>query len=1169
MSPAAKTLASSAVSMLVVDDLCNRFEAACQKGTKPQLEEYVDAAPEAIRMRLIKELLSLEVYYSKAAPPDFIAYAQRFPNIDRITLAELIPAPQESVEPTIPGYEILGLLGRGGMGIVYKARDLRLDRMVALKMVLPGSHVSDHVVARMLAEARAVARLQHPQLVQIYDIVEYDGRPLLVFEFIEGGTLADRISKGQVEFKQAATWMENIARSIQFAHSRGIVHRDLKPSNILMTAVESPKISDFGLARQMDNDIRQTHSGMLIGTPSYMAPEQAELKQGSLGTPVDLYALGAILYEMLTGRPPFRGASILETLEMVRSQEPVSIRRLNRKVPRDLETICMKCLQKNPLARYSSAQLLADDLARFLRHESILARPSGMVECVMRWIKRNPTVSLLLGGISTATTVGVAMLLWLQADRLAKLHEHDRRARHAGIEANVLLEETISLYGKAQGADRNLGLWADAREAINRAERAADAGDAPLAIRKRVKELRAQIVQHEKNQRLIIRLAEIQASMGDDLLASNDQDFPAADSAYSQAFCDFMETEFDETDPELNAKRLGGIDATFRVELAAAIDNWRYVRFVLKSMDAKYSLDASNLHSTSRLLDPDPLRNQIRDAIDKKDRTLLSGIAMQMDPSAQPVQTINLVGLYLYWLQHSQDFSEEIQFFKKAQPFHERDFQINHNLTYCLLRADRADEAEQYSLTEIIVRPNSAAAWQDRANILNKCGRESDAIIAYLRTAALAPRTISGLELAGYLLDIQGRKEEAITVYREAAKRIVRYHPLKFTLSNSWKKHGLVDEVIAEYQKALENTPENEQMRQGLISLYFDNSRWADFLNESQHLETEPKYFAANQFFRGIALSKKGEFSAAIETLNKGIDLGFDLARSKKLLDSTMKLLSLQNRFPDILKQEDVTNEERLELALAFQTWSRRYIDALALYQTVFDNDPAKAGKMDLYHRYNAACCAVMASTGADARGIPLDEQTRSAFLRQALDFLNANIVSSEEQMNSHPPFALKIVADIQYCECDGDLDGLRDPKLLADLTSPQRQECAKLWDSVERLRVRAAESYSKSEIKDVLNRNNRQRSHWIKMSMGTTYVIQMASREYKSCLQLENFDNEVIKSSNPNGSQPNANIEFKATLNGAYLVTASSVNQTGSGAYRITIHEFPDGDRNEKPSRY
>ena len=694
MSRAAKTLASSAVSMLVVDDLCNRFEAACQSGSTPQLEEYINAAPEAIRMRLMKELLSLEVYYSKAAPPDFIAYAQRFPNIDRITLAELIPAPQETVEPTIPGYEILGLLGRGGMGIVYKARDLRLDRMVALKMVLPGSHVSDQVVARMLAEARAVARLQHPQLVQIYDIVEYDGRPLLVFEYIEGGTLADQISKGPVEVKQAADWMENIARSVQFAHSRGIVHRDLKPSNILMTAEESPKISDFGLARQMDNDIRQTHSGMLIGTPGYMAPEQAELKQGSFGTPVDIYALGAILYEMLTGKPPFRGASILETLEMVRSQELVSIRRLNRKVPRDLETICLKCLQKNPLARYSSAQLLADDLSRFLRHESILARPSGMVECTVRWIKRNPTLSLLLGGISTATMVGIVMLLWFQADRLAKLEEHDRRAKQAGREANALLEETIWLYGKAQGADRNLGLWADAREAINKAERAADAGDAPSEIRKRVKALRIQIVQHEKNQRLVTRLAEIQASMGDDLLPNSDLDFPTADAAYAKAFEEFMGMRFDESIPEENAKRLGGIEAKLRIELAAAIDNWRYVRFVLISTNSKYKLDANHLHKTSRLLDPDSLRNQIRDAIEQMDRKRLSEIAIQIDPAAQPVQTINLVGVYLYWLQHSYEFSEEIQFLKTAQPYHESDFQINHNLSYWLVRADLADDCE-------------------------------------------------------------------------------------------------------------------------------------------------------------------------------------------------------------------------------------------------------------------------------------------------------------------------------------------------------------------------------------------------------------------------------------------------------------------------------------------
>ncbi len=470
MTSAAWSRSESAASMRSIDELCNNFEAACQSGNIPRPEDYLDRAPESIRMQLLKELLQLEVYYSKSAPPDFISYAQRFPNIDRITLAEVIPAAQDAIEPKIPGYEILGLLGRGGMGIVYKARDLKLGRLVALKMVLPGSHVSDQVIARMIAEARAVARLQHPQLVQIYDIVEFEGRPLLVFEYIEGGTLADKISKKAITIQEAAQWLEIIARSVQFAHSRGIVHRDLKPANILMTLDGSPKISDFGLARQMDNDIRQTHSGMLIGTPGYMAPEQAELKQGDFASPVDIYALGSILYEVLTGQPPFRGASILETLEMVRSQEPTSLRKLNRKVPRDLETICLKCLQKDPMARYASASLLAEDLGRFLRNDSILARPSGLVERSRRWCKRSPWVASFAALTLLVTLIGFASVFWQWKQTELERQRADEHSRMANQNAALYQrerDEAIIARGQAienaseaernrQQAERNL-----------------------------------------------------------------------------------------------------------------------------------------------------------------------------------------------------------------------------------------------------------------------------------------------------------------------------------------------------------------------------------------------------------------------------------------------------------------------------------------------------------------------------------------------------------------------------------------------------------------------------------------------------------------------------------------------------------------------------------------
>jgi len=364
-----------------------------------------------------------------------------------------------------PRYEILSELGRGGMGVVYLARQTGLDRQVALKMILAGSHAGSESRGRFRAEAEAVARLSHPGIVQVHEVGEHDGLPFFSMEFCAGGGLDRRLKTGPLLPADTAALVETLARAMHHAHERGIVHRDLKPANVLLAAcglaegaakpqAAVPKITDFGLARKLD-DAGRTREGAVIGTPNYMAPEQASGKAREVGPAADVWALGAILYECLTGRPPFLGATTVDTLALVMGAEPVSPRRLQPKVPRDLETICLKCLEKEPGRRYASASELADDLGRSLRGEPIRARPVGTGERVVKWARRKPAIASLLAGLAAVTLLGTAGVTWkyLESEEQRKLAEAER-ADAVDARSSALL---------AQGkADRRSTPWRSA-----------------------------------------------------------------------------------------------------------------------------------------------------------------------------------------------------------------------------------------------------------------------------------------------------------------------------------------------------------------------------------------------------------------------------------------------------------------------------------------------------------------------------------------------------------------------------------------------------------------------------------------------------------------------------------------------------------------------------------
>jgi tRNA A-37 threonylcarbamoyl transferase component Bud32 len=294
-------------------------------------------------------------------------------------------------------YEILEEIARGGMGVVYKARQLSLNRTVALKMILAGEWATPEARLRLRAEAEAAANLQHPNIVAIHEVGEHEGQQYFSMDFVAGKNLAELVRGNPLSAEQAASYVKTIAEAIHFAHQRGILHRDLKPQNVLIDADDRPRITDFGLAKRVETNSGLTRTGDVLGSPSYMSPEQASSRLEEVGPQSDVYSLGAVLYELLAGRPPFRGATALETLCQVIEGPPVPPRKLNPAVPQDLETICLKCLEKLPANRFSSARELADELGRFLRGERILSSPRRLERArTAKWLAWGALIGALV-----------------------------------------------------------------------------------------------------------------------------------------------------------------------------------------------------------------------------------------------------------------------------------------------------------------------------------------------------------------------------------------------------------------------------------------------------------------------------------------------------------------------------------------------------------------------------------------------------------------------------------------------------------------------------------------------------------------------------------------------------------------------------------------------------
>jgi tetratricopeptide (TPR) repeat protein len=721
----------------------------------------------------------------------------------------IVAVPRPADLPQVPGYRVEAVLGSGGMGVVYRAWHLRLGRAVALKMLLAGPCARPQELARFQREAEAVAALGHPNIVQIHDVGDVEGRPYFTMELVEGGDLAEKIQGVPQPARQAAALVATLADAIHVAHQNGIVHRDLKPGNILLTADGTPKVTDFGLARRLEGDREITLSGAILGTPSYMAPEQARGDKSAIGPATDVYALGTILYELLTGRPPFRADSGTATLQQVVADEPVSPVRLNPRVPRDLETICLKCLHKEPHRRYASARALADDLRRFDRGEPITACPVGPVERGLRWVRRRPALAAALaaGVLLASALVGAA--LWWHGQRTA-------------------LEATAVAYAEAD---------------LSESERLRDRGEfeASAAVLRRARDRLREFVPPELRDRLstafdnlelvtrldAIRLERALVKPPFDLLGvlvlpgtqvpgdgQGLRNETPAGRHYEEAFRE-ARTGGPGDDPVETAARVRA--SPVRAALVAALDDWA-------ACAADRDQQAWVL-AVVRQADPDPWRDRVRDPATWDNPEALGDLAAQAPVAEQSPQLLAVLGARL-----RANKLDAVPFLARVLSAYPADFWVHVEMGNALFSQSRLMEAAGCYRTALALRPHTVSLHYALGGLYLARQHWDEAIAEFEQAVRLTPDNPWCHNRLGFTLAWKGgHDDEAIAQFREAIRLDATIGWSHYFLAIALERKGCLAEAADEFREVARLLPEKRtEARQRLRGLLLKMGRGAE-----------------------------------------------------------------------------------------------------------------------------------------------------------------------------------------------------------------------------------------------------------------------------------------------------------------------------------------------------
>jgi serine/threonine-protein kinase len=997
--------------------------------------------------------------------------------------------------PQIDGYDVESVLAYGGMGVVYRARHLKLKRTVALKMLLSGTYASRQELARFVREAEAVAGLEHPHIVQVHDVGDLKGRPFFTMEFIEGGSLAHALAGVPQAALHSAQLVTTLAVAVEFAHRHGVVHRDLKPANILLTVEGTPKIADFGLARQLDAGPELTRSGTRVGTPSYMAPEQALGKSGTIGPAVDVYALGAILYEMLTGRPPFRAETAAETERQVIGEEPVPPVRLNSKVPRDLETICLKCLSKDPESRYSSAAALADDLRRFADGRPILARPLSWEGRAWRWARRNPAAAALV--VTALALIGLALGggLWQLEQQAERRAERARQEGRAGQALQAALEQALAF--------RKQGRWHEMRATLEGAASRSDT-EVPADLRERLDEARA-------DADMVLRLEEVRLRLSEGRSDQGEHSF-SADEAYAEAFRNYG-IVLSSSEPAEATARIHG--SAIRETLLAFLYDWLHWVSDVNRDQLRALLDQA---------DDDEWRREFCEALAAKDEWKLNAVARADGAMAQPPVIISgLAGTLLDGPHRLQ----ALALLREAQEQHPEDFWINF-LLGLYWSQESAQEAVGYCRAAVAIRPNSDQAYVLLGRALRAQGNTVGASAAFRKALALNPNSPVGKDLAS-AVDRRSALEEARTAWEKLVTRDPSSHDawygyaeLCLYLGNT-KAYRWARERLLERFGETENdwiTAERTSMACLLLPASGDELRRAAELADRALSAADKSRDAGNPyvpFVKGMAEYRQGRHTEAIPWLmdsatrlpnRPGPRLALAMAQFESgSPEEARKTLAVAVRDYDwnesspatrtdppvvwvshVLRRqaeamilpnlpaflrgeyEPQDNDERLALLGVCQSEgrcsaaARLYADAFAADPNLADDLTAEClrrtrapehpdNPINVFNaacRYHAARCAALAG-GGFGRDVPqLNDADRTRWRRQAREWLQADLSAWGRLLESDSEVARDLAKRmLEHWQVDPNLAGLREPGALEALRSEERKECLSLWNDV------------------------------------------------------------------------------------------------------------------------